>query len=247
MIRVVVVEDESLARRYLNRLLVETGKVEVVGEASDGQEGFRLCVGAAPDAVFLDIQIPGPDGLSLAARLLTLPRPPLVVFVTAFAGHAIDAFKVEAVDYLLKPIDVDQVLRAVRRLEHRLGPLLRASAGDGLSGDRLPVRSPGEEVVCLLARRDILAVLRRGRRTWVHTATGEIPTHYPLKALADWLGGPPFLLLARDSVVNMDAVAEVRHLGDRRYRVHMADRCQSVVAVSRSGAARLAELLKPPV
>ena len=82
------------------------------------------CGFAAPsallDAAFLDIRIPGPDGLSLAGRLLTLTTPPLVVFETGFAGHAVDAFRVEAVDYLLKPIEFGAVLETVRRLEHRL-------------------------------------------------------------------------------------------------------------------------------
>ena len=121
MIRAVVVEDEPLARQYLCTLLQETGKVEVVGEAADGRAGLRLCVERAPDAAFLDIRIPGPDGLSLAGRLLTLARPPLVVFVTGFSGHAVDAFRVEAVDYLLNPIEFGAVLETVRRLEHRLG------------------------------------------------------------------------------------------------------------------------------
>ena len=120
MIRAVVVEDEPLARQYLCTLLEETGKVEVVGEADDGRAGLRLCAERAPDAAFLDIRIPGPDGLSLAGRLLTLARPPLVVFVTGFSGHAVAAFSVEAVDYLLKPIELGAVLEPVRRVSHRL-------------------------------------------------------------------------------------------------------------------------------
>ena len=111
MIRAVVVEDEPLARQYLCTLLEQTGKVEVVGEADDGRAGLRLCAERAPDAAFLDIRIPGPDGLSLAGRLLTLARAPLIVFVTGFSGHAVDAFRVEAVDYLLKPIESGAVLQ----------------------------------------------------------------------------------------------------------------------------------------
>lgn len=245
MIRAVVVEDEPLALRYLKGLLADTGKVEVVGEALDGAGGFRACVETAPDAAFLDIEVPGSDGLCLAGRLLALPRPPLVVFVTAHSGHALDAFEVEAVDFLLKPIDPEQVLRAVRRLEHRLGPT--DVAVDGPPCDRLPIRVPGDSVVRLLSRRDVLAAIRRGRRSWLHTTSEELATHQPLNVLAVWLGGPPFAQVARDAIVNLEAVSEVFHLGARRYQVRLPDRRQTLVEVSRSGAARIAPFLKPPI
>lgn len=246
MIRAVVVEDEPLARSYLRSLLAGTGKVEVVGEAGDGTAGLHLCRNLAPDAAFLDIRIPGPDGLSLAARLLTLPRPPLVVFVTGYAGHAVDAFRVEAVDYLLKPIEPDQVRDAVRRLEHRLAAAAPAATPADVAGTRLPVRGEEDDLVRLLPRGDVLAAVRRARRTWVYTAAESFPTYYALAALAKWLGGPPFEQVARDAVVNMTAVAEVLRTGDRLYRLRLRDQAGTVVDVSRSGAARLAAYLKPP-
>ena len=246
MIRVVVVEDEPLARRYLCTLLAQTAKVEVVGEAGDGRNGLRLCAEHAPDATFLDIRIPGPDGLSMANTLLTLPRPPLVVFVTGYAGHAIDAFRVEAVDYLLKPIEPGQVFEAIRRLEHRLSDPCgeRIEEASVLPNERLPVKDRGEGHVKLLTRGDVVAVLRRNRRTWVHTAMEEFPTYYPLTTLARWLGGTPFLRISRDAIVNMERVAEVEHPGDRHYRVQLLDRPRTTAETSRSGAALLAAYLR---
>jgi two-component system, LytTR family, response regulator LytT len=246
VIRAVVVEDEPLARQYLRTLLEETGKVEVVGEADDGRAGLRLCTECAPDAAFLDIRIPGPDGLSLAGRLLTLARPPLVVFVTGFSGHAIDAFRVEAVDYLLKPIEFGAVLETVRRLEHRLdgrGAVSAESAVDAL-GDRLVVKDANEGSVKLLSRVDIVAALRRRRRTWIHTVAEEFPTYYPLATLARWLGGSPFLQISRDAIVNMTVVTEITRVGDRRYELRLLDRARTVAEASRTGAALLADYLR---
>jgi DNA-binding LytR/AlgR family response regulator len=246
VIRAVVVEDEPLARRYLCTLLEETGKVEVVGEADDGRAGLRLCAERAPDAAFLDIRIPGPDGLSLAGRLLTLARPPLVVFVTGFSGHAVDAFRVEAVDYLLKPIEFGAVLETVRRLEHRLdgrGAVSAESAADAL-GDRLVVKDASDGSVKLLPRGDIVAALRRRRRTWIHTAAEEFPTYYPLATLARWLGGSPFLQISRDAIVNMTVVTEITRVGDRRYELRLLDRARTVAEASRTGAALLADYLR---
>ena len=239
MIRAVVVEDEPLARRFLATLLARTGRVEVVGEAANGRDGLRVCEEVAPDAAFLDVRMPGADGLAVASRFRNLPRPPLVVFVTAFAGHAVDAFEVEAVDYLLKPIDRESVARAVRRLESRL-----ESGASPLDRDRLPARAPGEGAIRLVSRGEVLVALTRNRRTWVHLATEELIVAKPLAAVADWLGGPPFLRVARDAVVNSSAIVNIARVGERHYEIRLADRPATVVETSRSAASLVASMLK---
>jgi DNA-binding LytR/AlgR family response regulator len=115
-IRVVIVEDEPLAAEYLAVLVDETCQVEVVGTATESESGLRVCAELRPDAVFLDINLPGKDGVSLARQLAMLPQPPCLVFTTGNPGHATDAFRLEAVDYLLKPLDPKQVAEAVGRL-----------------------------------------------------------------------------------------------------------------------------------
>ena len=115
-IRTVIVEDEPLAAQYLATLLDDTCQVEVVATATDSEAGLRLCAELRPDAVFLDINLPGKDGLSLARQLAMLPQPPLLVFTTGMPGRAVDAFRLDAVDYLLKPLDPEQVAEAVNRL-----------------------------------------------------------------------------------------------------------------------------------
>src|ERR1700740_2736020 len=121
-IRAVIIEDEPLAAQYLATLLEETYQVEVVGTASDSETGLQMCADLRPDAAFVDINLPGKDGVSMATQLAMLPQPPRLVFTTGNAGRATDAFRLEAVDYLLKPLDPDQVNEAVDRLLAQLRP-----------------------------------------------------------------------------------------------------------------------------
>src|ERR1700737_596167 len=120
--RALIIEDEPLAAEYLAALLDDTYQVEVVGTATESETGLRLCAELRPDAVFLDINLPGKDGVSLAMQLAMLPQPPHVVFTTGNAGRATDAFRLDAVDYLLKPLDPEQVTEAVNRLLAYLRP-----------------------------------------------------------------------------------------------------------------------------
>src|SRR5580700_10474387 len=121
-IRAVIIEDEPLAVQYLAALLDDTCQVEVVGSAAESEAGLRLCAELRPDAVFVDINLPGKDGVSLATQLSMLPQPPRLVFTTGNADRAIEAFRVDAVDYLLKPLDPAQVNESVNRLLAQLRP-----------------------------------------------------------------------------------------------------------------------------
>ena len=98
-IRAVIIEDEPLAAQYLAALLDDTSQVEVVGSATESEAGLRLCAESPPDAVFVDINLPGKDGVSLATQLAMLPQSPRLVFTTGEANRATDAFRLEAVDY----------------------------------------------------------------------------------------------------------------------------------------------------
>ncbi len=244
--RAVIIEDEPLAARYLEALLLQTNKVTVLGIAHDASWGLTLCTDRQPDAVFLDIKMPGRDGLQLAFDLARLPKPPLIVFTTGHAQCACQAFRLEAVDYLLKPLEAAQVWEAVCRLESRLtGETNPAAVAPYPCGDRLSVKSKDDDVIHLIPRLEVLAALHHDRRTWIHTERGEFATYYVLAALHDWLGDPPFLRISRDAVVNLRAVEEVEHFGDRLYQVRLRDRLGTRVQASRSGASRLAELVKP--
>jgi two-component system, LytTR family, response regulator LytT len=285
-IRAVIVEDEPLAAEYLAVLLDETCQVEVVGSATETESGLRLCAELRPDAVFLDINLPGKDGVSLATQLAMLPQPPWLVFTTGNSTRATDAFRLDAVDYLLKPLDPKQVAEAVKRLLTHLrpfesdpsplsarvdptaakmhftgsesdlavdgivqvgGPSGFVKAPHGVPGkgtELLPVKDLDRDRIRLLARREIVAALRGDRRTWIHTVREEFATYYPLADLTRWLGGEPFVQIGRHAVVNLQAIEHVTHYGDRLYRVRLRDRVGTEITASRTGAARLAAVLK---
>ena len=261
-IRAVIIEDEPLAAQYLTSLLDETYQVEVVGSATESEGGLQLCADLQPDAVFVDIRLPATDGLSLATRLAMLPRPPLLVFTTGDASRAADAFRLGAVDYLLKPLDPEQVSETVKRLLAQLRPFDTVSSPgikdqiqatgskdtDSLdaSNELLPVKDRDRDQIRLLSRREIVALIRRDRRTWVHAVREEFATYYPLADLTRWLGGHPFIQIARHAVVNLRAIELITHYGDRLYRVRLRDRAGTEVIASRSGASRLAEIIKTP-
>jgi DNA-binding LytR/AlgR family response regulator len=260
-IRAVIIEDEPLAAQYLAALLDDTCQVDVVGTATESETGLKLCAELRPDAAFLDIKLPGKDGVSLATQVAMLPQPPRMVFTTGSADRAIDAFRLEAVDYLLKPLDPTQVAESVNRLLAYLRPFeTGASPGaadrnknavssdkirfSGAAGGLLPVKDKDRDQIRLLARREIVAVLRRDRRTWVHTVREEFVTYYPLADLMRWLGGNLFIQIGRHAVVNLHAIEQVTHYGDRLYRVRVRDRASTEITASRTGAARLAAVLK---
>jgi two-component system response regulator LytT len=250
--RAVIIEDEPLAAQYLAELLDETCQVEVVGTAAESEAGLRLCTELRPDAVFVDINLPGKDGVSLATQLAMLPQPPRLVFTTGSANRATDAFRLEAVDYLLKPLDPEQVAEAVKRLLAYLRPFESGSpsSGDHANGvptpDKmrftgaakglLPVKDVDRDQIRLVARREIVAALRRDRRTWVHTVREEFATYYPLADLVRWLDGDPFVQIERHAVVNLQAIEHVTHYGDPLYRVRLRDRVGTEITASRTGS-----------
>lgn len=161
MIRILVVEDEPLARRHLVDMLEELPGIQIAGEAANGEEALALAAQLRPDAVFLDIRMPGMDGMDLMRRL-PAPRPALV-FATAHRDHALEAFDGGAVHYLLKPIGRTAVAAAVSRIRPLQDPFQR----DWL---RIPVRTrdarrllpPGEVDALVADLGDCLAWTREG-------------------------------------------------------------------------------------
>jgi DNA-binding LytR/AlgR family response regulator len=256
-----MIEAEQFAAKHLGALLDETCQVEIVGSATHGETAMRLCRELRPEAVFLDINLPGKDGVSLANQLKMLPQPPRLVFTTSDRNGAVDAFRLEAVDYLLKPLDPIHVLEAVNRLAAALRPFkietLRVPPGSqtrsptsdkarlgATPAELLPVKAADNDKIRLLSRREIVAVIRKGRHTWIHTVREEFSTRYPLTLIAQWLGGRPFIQIGRQAIVNEQAVELITHHGDRLYRVQLRDRIGTVITASRKGATRLTALIK---
>src|SRR5215471_15018170 len=162
-LRAVLVDDEQLARDELGYLLGQVGGVEVIGQAGNGVEALSTIDRLSPDVVFLDVQMPGLTGFEVARRLLERRAASHIIFVTAYDQHAIEAFEVNAVDYLLKPVDAARLDVAVRRARTRVSfdRSMTDGAGPGVTNDQL------ERIVQIVAerqsRRERLAI-RMGER-----------------------------------------------------------------------------------
>ncbi len=245
MIRAVLVDDEALGRRRLARLLEDHPDVQIVAEASDGRTARTEVLTLRPDLLFLDVQMPAEDGPT-ALRLLreTLPEEgqPLVVFTTAHAEHAIDAFELEAIDYLLKPVERSGLARAMKRVRRRL---------DGRSPPPVPVPAT-EPPRRLLAHRGtrtipldvalVAAVVVEDATAWAWTPSGRYRLSGTLREVALRLPEDLFLQVSRAAMVRTDAIVALRPLASGTYEATLRD-VEGSVHVSRRRARELKALL----
>ncbi len=215
-LRTLIVDDEPLARQRLARMLAEFPEVELAGEAANGREAVERVRELRPDLVFLDIQMPGWDGFRVLEELRLDPAP-YIVFATAFDEHALRAFELSAVDYLLKPFDAPRLGRAV-------GKALDASSRRGF-GERLealartlselgarPVRHIGVrkgERILVVQPEDAYYFEARAKETSLFTRDAEHIVDRSLKQLEAELDPAVFFRCHRSYIVNLDRVAEV--------------------------------------
>lgn len=179
MIRVLVVDDEPLARSRLIALLGDCGEVTVVGSASDGELAMAAIGELQPDVLLLDINMPGVSGTALAQRLAGRVRPQ-VIFCTAYEVHALQAFELGAVDYLLKPVRLERLRDALQRAARRLADAPRESAGflyGRLRGEQ--VRIALDEVVSLLADEKYVVVQHLRGELLIEESLRQLEDTYP--------------------------------------------------------------------
>ncbi len=207
--RVLIVDDEALARARLARMLGSLPDVEIVGEAGNGEEARARVVDRQPDLVLLDVEMPGVDGLAFAeARKDAVPA---VVFTTAHAQFAVDAFELDAVDYLIKPVRKDRLERALQRVRTRLGGLARPDTAPDESAYRLVIHGT-MSVRFADARR--VAVFRADKKYTVFDLDGEQHLlRESLDALAGRLAPFGFLRVHRGALVRRDAIVEAARDG----------------------------------
>jgi len=211
MIRTLVVDDEPLARRGIRARLASMADVSVVGECGDGREAVDAIRRLEPALVFLDVRLPDMSGFEVIERV-GAGRKPVVIFVTAYDVHAVQAFEVEALDYVLKPIDSERLAQAVARARRRLG-----SGG----GARLAVRDRGRTV--LLDPNDVTRIEADGDYVRVHAVGATYLVRETLAAMEARLDGARFVRIHRSTIVQLQYVRQLRRRHDARFVVTLAD------------------------
>lgn len=230
-LRALLVDDVELARQKLARALGAHADVEIVGEAANAEEMIAAIERLRPELMFLDISMPEQDGFSALSQL-SPERRPLVIFLTAYAQYALDAFRVEAVDYLLKPVDPALLAQALRRVHRRLAePGMErtdVSAGTSKYAERLTLRTdsglrllPVDTIHWIEALRNHLAF---------HCAGETLIVRATLQGILALLDPARFARVHRSAIVNLAQVRELRPLGNGDQRLLLQDDRQIVIS-----------------
>jgi DNA-binding LytR/AlgR family response regulator len=244
-IRVCIIDDEAPARRELKFLLGQIDDVEVVCEAGSGTTGLKKIREFAPDIVFLDITMPGLNGLELSQILADLPNQPLIVFATAYEQYALQAFDVNAFDYILKPFELERLQKTFAKIRRTLGQstaahvqhestptltencrMLKISA---YKNDRIIPLSP-EKILCAKAAEGDVVI---------QTFDGQYLTKSTLNDLEQKLASCGFIRTHRSSLVNLQHIAEIIPWFNGSYKLILSDRQKTEVLVSRYNAKEL--------
>ena len=241
-LRVLVVDDEPPARNELAFLLRQLPQVELVAEAADADECLARLDKATFDAIMLDVRMPRLDGLALARVIGRLTHPPQIVFVTAFEDHAVEAFGLQAVDYLLKPVRPERLQVTVRRLTHAASLSEIREAGERTLDDRLPVTLRNQ--ILLLPSEQIRLAWIEGDQVMVRTSEGRYPTRLNLTDFEARFEGRGFLRVHRRYVVNLRHVVSIEGFFNGTYLLKLSGVPDLTVPVSRRHAQQLRAALR---
>jgi len=260
-LRAVVVDDGQLARDELGYLLGRLGGVEIIGQAGNGVEALGTIARLQPDVVFLDVQMPGLTGFEVARRLLDTRSSSEIIFVTAYDQHAIEAFEVNAVDYLLKPVEQARLEVAVDRARRRvavgqafdrggagvvaaqLEKIVELVAERQSRKERLAIKV-GERFMLVQAEDVIYASLRDDEIAVVTDHHAGTSNYRTLDELQDRLDAQVFWRVHRSHLVNINKIKEIVPWFSRNYILRMKDAKTTEIPVSRTQTRRLREYLK---
>ncbi|MFC0048938.1 LytR/AlgR family response regulator transcription factor [Rheinheimera tilapiae] len=236
--RVLIVDDEPLARSRLSRLLAQIPGYQLVAEAENGAQALQLCTDLTPDLVFLDIEMPGADGLSVAADLARIQPPPAVIFVTAHPQHALAAYQVAPADYLLKPIGLAQLQLCLERLGVSTRVHLEKQK---LQAPRLSFRVGLEqrsillsELFYLQADDKYVRLVYQGGEALTETSLKQLQEKYPQQLVR----------IHRNTLVLAERICGISRSADGQHLLLLRD-CPVQPEISRRELAQVRLLLQP--
>jgi two-component system response regulator AlgR len=229
-LRVLIADDEPLAAERLQLLLARIEGIDLVGTATDGDSTVRMAEALTPDLLLLDIAMPGLDGIGVARALANSHPSPAVIFITAFDQFAVAAFEVEAVDYLMKPVEPARLERSLKRGRDYLERRESKPVGRSVSSPHLQefwasdltglVRIASRDIDRVSAERDYMR-LHVGRRSWL--------IHHSMAALEEGLDPELFVRLHRSAIVRKDFITGFTRNPSGRWIARLADGCEQPV------------------
>ena len=235
--KALIVDDEPIARRVLFEELELLPEVVVLGEAADGKEALQKIAKLQPDVVFLDLQMPVMSGFEVV-RNLSGPNLPVIVIVTAFEQHAIEAFEAGAIDYLLKPVSEARLRTAVERARNLLGRpgeiaasvdrIASAQPQSALQSKKVVGRN-GEEYF-LLDLDEILAFQAERELVWIVTAKYRLLATQSLRSIEERLAEPHFQRVHRNAIVNVNYIRKMSALSSQRWLITLSNSLQIIVS-----------------
>jgi two-component system LytT family response regulator/two-component system response regulator LytT len=250
-ITAVIADDEQLARNELSYLLREFPELEVVGAGANGLEAVDLIERLEPEIAFLDVQMPGLDGLGVIRRLKERGVPlPHFVLATAYDNYAVEAFRLDAMDYILKPIDKDRLAETIERAKRTIQEKAKAAPPEqasqpraGFQRQKILVKNAGRSYI-VDAQDIIYATIDDGLITVVTTALEGESNYRTIEELQSNLDSETFWRVHRSYLVNINKIREVIPWFNSSYQLKMDDKKQTEIPVSRVQTKRLRALLK---
>ena len=245
-LRTLIVDDEPVARQVLREELAEIPSIDLIGEADGGARALAMIDELDPDLVLLDLQMPEVGGFDVIRRIGSGCRAPLVIIVTAWDQHALQAFDAGAIDYLLKPVPQERLAQAIERARRASGreaaeQLARLQEiGDGGGAPKRIVGRAGEEYF-LLQTAEIFAFEADGDLVWIHTAKRKYLATQTLRTFEQRLAGASFRRIHRNALVNVNHVRKMSPLTSQRWLVTLGNNQEFIV--SKRQAAGVRELL----
>jgi two-component system, LytTR family, response regulator len=228
--KILIADDEPVARQVLREHVESIPSLEIAGEASTGKETLQRILDWDPDVVLLDQQMPELDGLAVV-RSLRGAHTPLIIFVTAYEQHALEAFEVGAVDYLLKPVRRERLEKAIEKARRQLKSLPVAGALKKIVGRR------GTDLY-LLDPSEIVAFRADGELVHIITTGQRYLSDHSLKVLEEKLDRARFRRVHRGTLINTDHLRKISPLSSRRWLLKMSNGFEAVVSKRLAGAIR---------
>ncbi len=237
-ISTLIVDDEPIARRLLREELELLPEIDLAGEAGNGREALQKIAKLHPDLVFLDLQMPVMSGFEVVRSLGGAPLP-IIVIVTAFDQHAIQAFEAGAIDYLLKPVGEARLRKAVERakallnrpieIANQVARIANVSTPAHPARSRKVVGRSGADYI-LLDADEVLAFQAERELVWIVTAKHRLLATQSLRAIEDRLGEPDFQRVHRNAIVNVNHVRKLTALSSQRWTITLSNSLQLVVS-----------------